>query len=204
MPTPRTDAALDTVRTAIEQADTLPTLADLAHAAGLSPTHLQRAFRRRFGMSPAEYHRARRFGQLRQALREGNPVSDAVYGAGFGSGSRVYEHSDRLLGMTPASYRAGGDGASIRYTVTGTPLGPMLVACTTRGLCAVTLADDEADDSFGEAVADRPGDGGDVVRAGRRPQMHLHFLQLDTVAEDFYLVVDPAEVMEQPVLVLHP
>ena len=144
MPTTRTDAALEAVRARIEQSDELPTLVTLATQAGLSPTHLQRAFRRRFGVSPAEYHRARRFDQLRRSLREGQPVSEAVYAAGFGSGSRVYEHSDRLLGMTPASYRAGGAGASIRYTITGTPLGPMLVAATTRGLCSVTLDDDEA------------------------------------------------------------
>jgi AraC family transcriptional regulator of adaptative response/methylated-DNA-[protein]-cysteine methyltransferase len=96
-------------------------------------------------MSPAEYHRARRFGQFKAALREGAPVSDAVYEAGFGSGSRVYEHSDRLLGMTPASYRAGGAGASIRYTTTGTPLGRLLVAATTRGICSVTLGRDDAE-----------------------------------------------------------
>ncbi|MCP1376305.1 methylated-DNA--[protein]-cysteine S-methyltransferase [Dyella lutea] len=144
MPTTHTDAALEAVRARIEQSDELPTLAALATQAGLSPTHLQRAFRRRFGVSPAEYHRARRFDQLRRSLREGQPVSDAVYAAGFGSGSRVYEHSDRLLGMTPASYRSGGAGAHIRYTITHTPLGPMLVAATTRGLCSVTLDDDEA------------------------------------------------------------
>lgn len=144
MPTPRTDAALEAIRARIEQSDALPTLAELAASTGLSPTHLQRAFRRRFGVSPAEYHRARRFDQLRRSLREGQPVSDAVYAAGFGSGSRVYEHSDRLLGMTPASYRAGGAGASIRYTITRTPLGSMLVAATSRGLCSVTLDDDEA------------------------------------------------------------
>lgn len=144
MSTTRTDAALETVRARIEQAETPPTLASLAELAGVSATHLQRAFRRRYGVSPAEYHRARRFDQLKQALRDGQPVSDAVYGAGFGSGSRVYEHSDHLLGMTPASYRAGGAGASIRYTITTTPLGPMLVAATTRGLCSVALDDDEA------------------------------------------------------------
>jgi AraC family transcriptional regulator of adaptative response/methylated-DNA-[protein]-cysteine methyltransferase len=70
-------------------------------------------------------------------------VTDAVYEAGFGSGSRVYEHSNRLLGMTPASYRAGGAGASIRYTTTATPLGRLLVATTARGICAVTLGDDD-------------------------------------------------------------
>ena len=134
---------LEQARRLLDEAETAPSLEALASAVALSPSHLQRAFRRRFGMSPAEYHRARRFGQLKAALREGAAVTDAVYEAGFGSGSRVYEHSDRLLGMTPASYRAGGAGASIRYTTTGTPLGRLLVATTSRGICAVTLGDDD-------------------------------------------------------------
>jgi AraC family transcriptional regulator of adaptative response/methylated-DNA-[protein]-cysteine methyltransferase len=143
MPTDPIDHTLERIRTLIERADEAPTLAALAQAAALSPSHLQRVFRRRYGMSPAEYHRARRFDHLKTSLREGSAVTDAVYDAGFGSGSRLYEHSDRLLGMTPASYRAGGAGASIRYTTTGTPLGRLLVAATTRGLCAVMLGDDD-------------------------------------------------------------
>lgn len=135
---------LEQARQLLDEAATAPSLEALASAVALSPSHLQRAFRRRFGMSPAEYHRSRRFGQLKAALREGTAVTDAVYEAGFGSGSRVYEHSNRLLGMTPASYRAGGAGASIRYTTTATPLGRLLVATTTRGICAVTLGDDDA------------------------------------------------------------
>ncbi|WP_266170699.1 methylated-DNA--[protein]-cysteine S-methyltransferase [Dyella subtropica] len=140
-----TEIALEHVRALIERAEQAPNLETLAKAAKLSPTHLQRAFRRRYGVSPAEYHRARRFGQLKAALRDGAAVTDAVYDAGFGSGSRVYEHSDRLLGMTPASYRAGGAGASIRYTTTDTPLGRLLVATTTRGICAVTLGANDAE-----------------------------------------------------------
>jgi AraC family transcriptional regulator of adaptative response/methylated-DNA-[protein]-cysteine methyltransferase len=142
---PSNEPALERVRLQLERAEEAPTLSDLAQTAKLSPSHLQRAFRRRYGMSPAEYHRARRFGQLKSALRDGEAVSAAVYEAGFGSGSRVYEHSDRLLGMTPASYRAGGAGASIRYTTTDTPLGRMLVAATGRGICSVTLGDDDAE-----------------------------------------------------------
>jgi AraC family transcriptional regulator of adaptative response/methylated-DNA-[protein]-cysteine methyltransferase len=142
---PVADDALERVRAALERGDGATDLNSLAAIAGLSPTHLQRAFRRRYGVSPAEYARARRFGQLREALRDGAAVTDAVYEAGFGSGSRVYEESDRRLGMTPASYRAGGAGASIRYTTTGTPLGRLLVATTAKGICAVTLGDTDAE-----------------------------------------------------------
>jgi AraC family transcriptional regulator, regulatory protein of adaptative response / methylated-DNA-[protein]-cysteine methyltransferase len=154
-------ASLEQARRLLDEADTAPSLDTLAHAVALSPSYLQRAFRRRFGMSPAEYHRSRRFGQFKAALRDGAAVTAAVYDAGFGSGSRVYEHSNRLLGMTPASYRAGGAGASIRYTTTATPLGRLLVATTTRGICAVTLGDDDATleqrltDEFPQATRER-------------------------------------------------
>jgi len=141
----QTDTALEHARTLIESADEAPSLQQLADAVKLSPTYLQRAFRRRYGVSPAEYHRARRFDQLKAALREGAQVTAAVYDAGFGSGSRVYEHSDRLFGMTPASYRAGGAGADIRYTTTATPLGRLLVATTTRGICSVTLGENDTE-----------------------------------------------------------
>jgi len=159
------EAPLEHVRALIERAAEAPSLNALAHAAKLSPSHLQRAFRRRYGMSPAEYHRARRFGQFKSALRDGAAVTDAVYDAGFGSGSRVYEHTNRLLGMTPASYRAGGAGASIRYTTTHTPLGQLLVAATAKGICAVTLGanDDELEqrlaDEFPKASRERVDNG---------------------------------------------
>lgn len=118
-------------------------LNELAAEVGLSPAYLQRRFRRRFGVSPAEYARVRRFTELKHALREGANVTDAVYSAGFGSASRVYEHADRLLGMPPARYREGGEGIAIRYTTARSPLGRVLVAATARGICAVTVGDDD-------------------------------------------------------------
>ncbi|WP_267224577.1 methylated-DNA--[protein]-cysteine S-methyltransferase [Dyella silvae] len=161
-----TESTLEQIRLLLERTDEAPTLQALADEAQLSPSHLQRAFRRRYGMSPSEYHRARRFGQLKTALRKGAAVTDAVYDAGFGSGSRVYEHSDRLLGMTPASYRAGGAGASIRFTTTGTTLGRLLVATTTRGICSVTLGD--TDPELEARLADEfPHASRERVDAGR-------------------------------------
>ena len=94
--------ALARARDILDRSDEAPSLGELATQVGLSPSHLQRAFRRAFGVSPAEYARAKRFGQFKRALRDGTSITDAIYDAGFGSGSRVYEHSDRLLGMPPA------------------------------------------------------------------------------------------------------
>lgn len=120
------------------------TLAALARATGVSAFHLQRQFRAALGVTPAQYARMRRAARLRNGLRSGETVSRAVYGAGYGSGSRVYSAADAEFGMTPAAYRRGGAGIAIRYTVVGSPLGRVLVAVTTRGVCAVSLGDDDA------------------------------------------------------------
>ncbi|HEX7129729.1 MAG TPA: methylated-DNA--[protein]-cysteine S-methyltransferase [Rhodanobacteraceae bacterium] len=131
--------ALQRARELLDRADEAPGLDELAARVGLSPSHLQRMFRRAYGVSPAEYARARRFGEFKRALRKGATITDAIYDAGFGSGSRVYEHSDRLLGMPPASYARGAAGVAIRYTTLECPLGRVLVAATARGLCAVNI-----------------------------------------------------------------
>ena len=82
--------------------------------------------------------------RLRAELRDGRDVTGAMYTAGYGSSSRLYEQSDARLGMTPASYGAGGAGATIAYTVVRGPLGELLVARTERGICRVALGDDPA------------------------------------------------------------
>ncbi|MGH8110607.1 MAG: methylated-DNA--[protein]-cysteine S-methyltransferase [Rhodanobacteraceae bacterium] len=136
---------LDRARDLLDRSAAPPALHELATRVGLSPAYLQRSFRRRFGVSPAEYSRARRFADFRSALKHGATVTDAVYAAGFGSISRAYEHTDRLLGMQPARYRKGGAGVAIRYTTADTALGRVLVAATARGICAVLLGDDDAE-----------------------------------------------------------
>src|ERR1700748_1321848 len=99
-----------------DHADEAPKLNALAASVGLSPSHLQRAFRKRFGVSPAEYAQSLRLKTLKSALRETDRVTDAIYDADYGSASRVYEKTGQLLGMTPASYQRGGAGIAVRYT----------------------------------------------------------------------------------------
>jgi AraC family transcriptional regulator of adaptative response/methylated-DNA-[protein]-cysteine methyltransferase len=124
--------------------DAPPRLTDLAHSVGLSASHLQRAFRKRFGVSPAEYAQSLRLKSLKSALRVAPSVTDAIYDAGYGSGSRVYEKTGQLLGMTPATYRRGAAGVALKYTTLKTPLGRLLVAATERGICSVALGNDDA------------------------------------------------------------
>lgn len=121
-----------------------PTLQALGEAVGLSASHLQRRFVARFGLSPAEYLAQRKLGTLKSALKAGSDVSTALYDAGYGSPSRVYETGAAKLGMTPARYRAGGAGEDIRWSVVETALGPALVAATARGICMVELGVDDA------------------------------------------------------------
>ena len=118
------------------------TLAALSAACGISPFHLQRAFRRMVGASPKTYADERRAARLRARLKEGVPVTTATYDVGYGSSRAVYEQAGRHLGMTPGAYRRGGAGERIRAVVTPTPFGQLLVAATDRGVCRVMLGDD--------------------------------------------------------------
>lgn len=117
------------------------TLADLGARAGLSPYHLQRVFKRVLGITPRQYTQARRLETFKARVRGGATVTDALYNAGYGSSSRLYENSNEQLGMTPATYGKGGKGMHIHYTVVNCPLGCLLVAATRRGVCAVSLGD---------------------------------------------------------------
>jgi AraC family transcriptional regulator of adaptative response/methylated-DNA-[protein]-cysteine methyltransferase len=138
----RTHDKLDHARRLLDSGE--PTLAELSGAVGLSASHLQRRFTARYGLSPAEYLAQRKLGMLKAALREGSDVSAALYDAGYGSPSRVYEAGAARLGMTPARYRAGGTGEQIRWSLIDTALGTALVATTSRGICMVELGDDPA------------------------------------------------------------
>lgn len=115
------------------------TLDDLARAVGRSAFHLQRTFRSRMGITPRQYADAVRLGALKKGLKRKERITMAMYDAGYGSSSRLYERSNGALGMTPGDYRAGGRGAAISYTTVSTPIGPMLVAATSRGVCSVRI-----------------------------------------------------------------
>ena len=140
--------ALQRVRAAcraIEAAEAPPRLAALAAAAGLSRFHFQRLFKRAVGVSPREYFAAHRRERLQRALAAGEDVAGAAYGAGFGSASRLYEHTDALLGMSPASYRRGAAGEHVRAGFARCALGWLGVARTARGVSAIELGASRAE-----------------------------------------------------------
>ncbi len=117
------------------------TLEELGRALGASRFHLQRSFKRTLGLSPRDYQQALRLEDTKRALSGGSRVTDAVFGAGYGSLSRFYEKAASGLGMAARAYRAKGKGLSITYTTFASRLGCVLLASTERGLCSVKLGD---------------------------------------------------------------
>ncbi len=126
-----------------EQADESLQLGALARRAGLSHSHLQRTFKAVVGLSPKQYLEAARLKRLKNGLRTSKDVAEAVYEAGYGSSSRVYEHADTRLGMTPNQYRRGGAGVRITHVTISSPLGPLMIGATDRGLCFVQFGESE-------------------------------------------------------------
>lgn len=120
------------------------TLNALSSSVGMSPHQLERAFRSVMGISPRQYADAQRMRRLKSKLQKGDDVTTALYDAGFGSSSRLYERAPSQLGMTPATYRQGGAGMQIHYTTVGSPLGRLLVGATQRGISALYLGKDDA------------------------------------------------------------
>ncbi|MGA9208757.1 MAG: bifunctional DNA-binding transcriptional regulator/O6-methylguanine-DNA methyltransferase Ada [Terriglobales bacterium] len=126
-----------------EHADEPVTLAALGERFGMNPFHLQRVFKSVLGVSPREFADALRMKSFKSQLRSGRSVTDAIYEAGFGSSSRLYERSGPQLGMTPATYQRGGKGMFIRYTTLDSPVGRMLLAATDHGVCAISFGDSD-------------------------------------------------------------
>lgn len=161
-------------------------LGTLAAQVNASPAQLRRAFRRATGLSPKEFEQAFRLARFKKMLREGSSVTEALYACGYGSSSRLYEKTNSQLGMTPASYRKGGAGMQIGYTVANTSLGKVLVAATERGVSAIYLGEsekslvEELSKEYAKAEIVREADGhenwiGEIIRRveGHAPSADL-------------------------------
>lgn len=120
-----------------------PGLTELSEHLHMSPFHLQRVFKRIMSISPRQYAEAYRLGQFKVQLKEGESVTNALYDVGYGSSSRLYERAPSQLGMTPTTYRRGGLGMHINYTIVDCPLGRLLVAATEKGICAVSMGNSD-------------------------------------------------------------
>jgi AraC family transcriptional regulator, regulatory protein of adaptative response / methylated-DNA-[protein]-cysteine methyltransferase len=145
---PALDPWIDKIRRAcvyLANVDGHPSLAILARRVGGSPYHLQRNFKRLVGISPREYAEACRLRKVKARLRRGDDVTGAMFEAGYGSSGRFYERAAPMLGMPPSTYRRGGAGMSIRYTIVPSPLGRLLIGATSHGVCAVAMGASNAE-----------------------------------------------------------
>ena len=145
---PRTQAVAKVCReidASVREGNDAPvTLSALSAPLGMSPHQLERAFRSVMGITPRQYADAQRMRRLKFQLRKGDDVTTALYDAGFGSSSRLYERAPSHLGMTPATYRQGGAGMRVNYTIVDSPLGRLLVGATDRGISALYLGESDA------------------------------------------------------------
>ena len=137
---PQSDVAREICRYIEQHLDEPITLERLGKAFRLSPFHLQRRFKAAIGITPREYADSCRVRQLKRNLQSGDNVTRAMYDAGYGSSSRLYEKTASQLGMTPDNYRRGAIAATIRYACADSPLGRMLIAATDRGICSIQFA----------------------------------------------------------------
>ena len=147
------EAAIRRACALIARSEEPPALEELAHVAGLSTSRFRRVFKDALGVTPKQYAKGLRRSRLQDSLTQTDSVTHAIYTAGFNSPSRVYEHTDELLGMTPSTYHEGGPGQSIRYATGDCSLGRVLVGVTRRGVCAIELGDD--DDELVSNLSDR-------------------------------------------------
>jgi len=129
--------------TFIDKHEQLPNLKDVAKHVGLSPTHFHRIFTKSLGITPRDYGDANRQNKFKQALHNGENITSALYAAGFGSSSRLYEFTHRYLGMTPKEYQQGGKKQTIWFTIVDCPLDLMLIATTEKGICFLGLGNNK-------------------------------------------------------------
>jgi len=187
---PRTQAVAKVCReieSRVQQASETPvTLSALSAPVGMSSHQLERAFRSVMGITPRQYADAQRMRRLKSKLKKGDNVTTALYDAGFGSSSRLYERAPSQLGMTPATYRQGGAGMRVHYTTVDSPLGRLLVGATDRGISALYLGESDArleaalrkEYPRAEIRRDRNGLEGSVTKIldhlrGREPNLDL-------------------------------
>jgi AraC family transcriptional regulator, regulatory protein of adaptative response / methylated-DNA-[protein]-cysteine methyltransferase len=143
---PQADAIAAVTEYLKEHAEERTKLADVAKATGVGRLTILRGFKRVLGVSPGQYAKEARLAKFKEKVREPKTrITDAIYEAGFGSSSRLYEKSSAALGMTPRTMREGGAGLLIRYCTAASPLGRMLVATTDVGICSIAFGKDDAE-----------------------------------------------------------
>ncbi|MGB1288611.1 MAG: bifunctional DNA-binding transcriptional regulator/O6-methylguanine-DNA methyltransferase Ada [Aggregatilineales bacterium] len=154
------------------------TLENLGETFYVSPTHLQRSFKKYMGISPRQYMDSCRMNAFKSALQSGESVTNATYQAGYGAGSRMYEQWSKTPGLSPSDYQRKGANMTIQYTVAPCNLGYILVAATEKGVCSLSMGDDietlvtKLHNNFAKAAIERNDDA-----IGEALQQVLNYLE---------------------------
>ena len=127
-----------------------PELGEVAEAAGLSPHHVQRLFRRWAGISPKRFGQYLTLDYAKAQLEDSASILDAAYDAGLSGPSRLHDLFVTYEAMSPGAFKRRGEGVEIAYGLHPSPFGPCFVGQTERGICALGFAD--GGEGNGEAV----------------------------------------------------
>lgn len=122
--------------------DRQPSLDQVARAAGTSPFHFQRLFKRWAGVSPKRFLQYLTIARARSALDGGASVLAASYDAGLSGPGRLHDLFVAVDAVTPGEFKAAGRGLAIRWGIHPSPVGPALIARTDRGICALEFVAD--------------------------------------------------------------
>jgi AraC family transcriptional regulator of adaptative response/methylated-DNA-[protein]-cysteine methyltransferase len=152
-PKERQAEAISSACELIEAAEERPDLDAIARGAGMSRHHFHRVFKEIVGVTPGAYYSALRRRRALAGLSRKTTVTEAIYGAGYGSSSRFYETCASSLGLKPGAFVKGGKGEVIQFAVGECSLGSIIVAATAKGVCAIELGD--SPEPLVEALQDR-------------------------------------------------
>jgi AraC family transcriptional regulator of adaptative response/methylated-DNA-[protein]-cysteine methyltransferase len=117
-----------------------PSLAEVAHGAGLSPAHFQRLFTRWAGISPKRFLQFLAKERAVDLLRRSATVLDAAWDAGLSGPGRLHDLLVSTEAATPGEVASGGRGVAISWGFHPTPFGECLLGITDRGICHLSFA----------------------------------------------------------------
>lgn len=128
----------DIVASAIDylaSAGCAPDLDALAARFGYEPTHFQKLFKARAGISPKRMVQYLQYTRAREFLLQGYATLDAAYEAGLSGNGRLHDLFVTCEAATPGQVQKRGAGLSIVYGFHPSPIGDVLLAQTTAGVC---------------------------------------------------------------------
>lgn len=137
------NSLLNVIRYIEQHTDSTLPLEHLAELAHMSVPTLHRKFKQQFGVTPKQFQNDQRIHLLKQTLKQGKSITEAVYIAGFGSVSRIYEQANQEFGMTLTEYKNNGENLSISYVFSQIAYGQLIMAATDKGVCFLHFGNDK-------------------------------------------------------------